>query len=837
MKRTVNNGHGFSPSSKPEDPAFLQLNAQAFQYCLFNVQKPTSPKWTIAAKRDLQNFMNLDSVSAIELKHVRKALTSEDDLELNVVDIESRSESLPKHLAQSCDLSHTGSQSPPEVPVDEYHYFTHNIKVGGEEKILVTFSESVHHFYCQLDRNLTMLEKLRKIVALLPANHQSSDCPLGLNSICLAKYTDDQWYRGLIVERSPNLKVHFVDYGDTLAVLDTDICPLPPEASIARSVPVQAVPLGLFNVPADVSLEINEWFANHAVGNNFTISVAAKGKKGKLLVELFDGSLNVNALVKEKVTKMRRPMMTVVFPDDEVSVSKKTTLPNEDHSLPELTRSSILKNNTGPEMQENKEMCPTYASSPKAEQVKDLDIILKNNKSRTETLNHSFYSNLEMTQFSSHNHPKQNAEGYMYNWSNISQNMAVDAYASCISGPHYFWCQHANTEDLDKLSCLANEVAKAQDVISPEHLKPGVPCLALFSEDNKWHRAQVTENSDETVHVLFVDYGNECDVEKKDVRLLSQNLLEMAPQAFLCRLDGFMESSGFWDNEVYDDFYNLIVDKPLKVTVVAGGDYSENGVPQHTVTIECDKIVVNKVIQKYWRSFSGEHSGNIVAKDFQASNSRDHLGPSKEKTSTFTYKQPEVFKTKTEMVYASCIAEPKFFWCQFANTEDLCEVSQLAQEAGKAQQDVTFLQSLGPGSHCLALFPDDKLWYRAMVVQKDNRTVHVLFVDYGNESDVDIQDTRPLPQNLLEKVPQAFLCRLIGFDESKGSWDDQAYDFFYKLLVDKPLKLTVFSAESHSEMPVPQYAVEVECELVSINASLQHYWKPFTEECAVTEYL
>lgn len=91
-------------------------------------------------------------------------------------------------------------------------------------------------------------------------------------------------------------------------------------------------------------------------------------------------------------------------------------------------------------------------------------------------------------------------------------------------------------------------------------------------------------------------------------------------------------------------------------------------------------------------------------------------------------------------------------------------------------------------------------------------------------------DIRPLPQNLLEKVPQAFLCRLIGFDESKGFWDDQAYDFFYKLLVDKPLKLTVFSAESHSEMPVPQYAVEVECDLVSINASLQHYWKPFTEE-------
>ncbi|XP_054894136.1 tudor domain-containing 6-like [Poeciliopsis prolifica] len=816
MNRAANNG--FSPSSKPEDPTFLRLNAQAFQYCLFNVQKPISPKWTISARRDFQNFMSLDSVSGTGLKYVRKTVTSEADLELNVV-----------------NLSQTGSQSPPEVPVDEYNYSTHNIKVGGEEKILVTFSESVHHFYCQLDRNLTMLEKLCKSVALLPDKHQSSDCPLGLNSICLAKYTDDQWYRGLIVERSPNLKVHFVDYGDTLGVRYTDIRPLPPEASIARSVPVQAVPLGLFNVPADLSLEINEWFATHAVGNNFTISVAAKGKQGKLLVELFDGSLNVNALVREKVTKIRRPKMTAVISNTK---DERTTLPNENHSQPELTRSSMLKNDTGPEMQGNKEMSPKYSSSPKVEQVKDPDIILENNKSCrvTETVNNSFFGNLAMTNFSSHSYPKQNAEGYMYNWPKISQNMAVDAYASCISGPHYFWCQHANTEDLDKVSRLANEFAKAQDVISPEHLKPGVPCLALFSEDNKWYRAQITQNSDQTVHVLFVDYGNECDVKKKDVRLLSQNLLKIAPQAFLCRLDGFMESNGFWDNEVYDDFYHLIVDKPLKVTVLAVESHSENGVPQQAVTTECDKIVVNKVIQKYWKSFSGEDSGNIVAKDFQASNSKDNLGPSKEKTFS-TYKQPEVFRTKTETVYASCIAEPKFFWCQFSNMEDLCEVSQLAQEAAKAEQDVTFLQGLGPGSPCLALFPDDKLWYRAMVVQKDNRTVHVLFIDYGNESDVDTQDTRPLPQDLLEKVPQAFLCCLIGFDESKGSWNDQAYDNFYKLVVDKPLKLTVFSAESHSEMPVPQYAVEVECELVSINASLQHYWKPLTEESAVTEKL
>lgn len=737
--------------------------------------------------------MELSSLSGTGLNCVGKAATSEDGLELNMVEIQSGSASLPKHLAESCKLSETEKQIPPEVPADGYNYSTYNIKVGGEEKVLVTFCESVDHFHCQLYRNVHILDKIWKSIAKLSDKAQYSTHSLGPNLICLAKYTDNQWYRGLIVERSPNLKVHFVDYGDTLAVLDSDICPFPPEANNARSAPVQAVPLGLFNVPADLPQEVNDWFAVHAVGNTFTILVVAKGKKGKLLVELFDGSLNVNALIREKVTKMTFPKMTAVVSKtaNQLSASKKT-VPNEDCSLRELTRSSVLKNR-GQEVHNN--------NTQQMEQIKV----------------------------------------YVYKWLHIIPNTTLDVYASSIAGPDYFWSQNENTEHLNRISSIAKEAAKTQEMIPPELIKPGIPCLALFSDDNQWYRAQVTEEGDKKVHVLFVDYGNESDVEKKDVRYLPKNLLEMAPQAFLCRLDGF-ESSGSWDETVYDEFYNIIVDKPLKVTVVAMENYSENSVPQHAVTMECDKIVVNKVIEKYWKSLSAEECGDGGAqtktsnKEFQTGN-KHILDPSKGTRSRSMYKQPEVFRSETEMVYASCIAEPKFFWCQFGRTEELCEVSQLAQEAGNTEQDMTFLQSLGPGSHCLALFPDDNLWYRALVVQKDNKTLHVLFVDYGNESDVDVLDTRPLPQNFLDKAPQAFLCHLFGFDESKGSWDDQAYDFFYNLLIDKPLKLKALSVGIHSEIPVPQYSVEIECDGVSINASMQHHWKPFSEGCGVMENL
>ncbi|XP_015256925.1 PREDICTED: tudor domain-containing protein 6-like [Cyprinodon variegatus] len=762
--------------------------------------------------------MDLGSSSVSGLKRVDKPETSENGLRQNMLYIQSGS----KHLADYSGLSKAWKKIPTELPVDGYNYSMHGIKVGKEEDVLVIFTESVNHFYCQLTRNSQVLDKLWKSISNLPNKLQSSDCQMKLNSICLAKYSDNQWYRGLIVQSSPKLKVNFVDYGETLAVPQTDIRPFPPEAIIARSVPVQAVSLGLYNVPPDTPQEVNKWFAECALEKSFTISVVEKGNDGKLLVEMFDGSLSVNAMVRDKVRKMRLPNKTAMSSKDgDRFVSKKATVSNKDFSPPELARGSVLDN-------PNTDMCATYVVSPEVRQGMPLDIILENSESKTDTFIQSSHSDIETTRLSSDSYLKQDVVGLMYRWPNICKNMILDVYASCIAGPQYFWCQPANTETLDNVLSLTKDAAKAQDMISPEHFEPGSPCLALFSEDNQWYRALVTGKGDETVHVLFVDYGNECDVEKKYIRSLPKNLLEIAPQAFLCCLEGF-ESKGSWDEKVYDEFYSIIVDKPLKVIVAAMDNNSEIAVPQHAVTTQCDEIVVNKVLEKYWKPSSEEHSGDDVEQTQTSKDlySGDIYNPdaSKENMTVSMFKQPEVIRAKTEMVYASCISEPKFFWCQFADTEDLSKVSQEAQKAGEEQDDVTFSQSLGPGSHCLALFPDDKQWYRALVVEKSNKIFHVLFIDYGNESDIDVQDVRPLPQSLQEMAPQAFLCRLMEFDESKGSWDEQAYDVFYNLLVDKPLNLTVVSEENYSEIPVPQYSVEVECEGVSINALMQQHWK------------
>ncbi|XP_075963628.1 tudor domain-containing 6 [Anarhichas minor] len=836
----------------PIDPAFLRLNVQAFQCCLFNCKNstnPTSITWTDNA--EFQQYVDSCASSNIGLKCTVKAVTSDEEgLLLNVVHIEAPSDGACKLPTQECAQAQALLQIPPRVRSDVYNYSTYNIEVDGKEDVWITYSENVNRFYCQLDRNLHLFYKVMKTVKQLISQPPCTDHPLGLDSICFARFTDNQWYRGQVVEMSPKIKVHFVDYGHTLSVNESDICPFPTEASVARSVPVQAVPLGLFEVSTEVPQKVNEWFSESAIGQMFTISVVAKGEKGKLIVELFAGALNLNVKVREMISKITQQETTGLIQQTDQQLSNGSehdSVQNEDCLTQELMNVSVLTtmkdsnkvHNNGPCARDERSSQSITNSSAQKFEKKTLD---EGRKPTLDIMDKEIEGGQgdSVTQLSPSSCPEGNVNICMYKWTNISQNGIKEVYASCIVGPHYCWCQYANTEDLNIVSSLAQEAGQTQqDMMFPETLAPGSPCLAQFSSDNKWYRAQVIRRVDDAFRVLFIDYGNECDVNFKNVRSLPQSLLEKAPQAFLCSLNGFDESKGSWNDEVYDDFYNLLVDKPLKLTMFNMDDHSEAAVPQYAVEIECDGAIVNAAMQKYWKPVakecvSIEHPEKEAVQDIQTESNMTHPNVCKGNVNTYMYRKPKL--SKKEEVYASCIVQPHFFWCQYANPEELSEVSTLAQEAGQTQQDKMFPETLGPGSPCLALFSSDKQWYRAQVISRVDHAFSVLFIDYGNESDIDMKNVRSLPQSLLEKAPQAFFCSLNGFDKSRGSWNDEVYDDFYNLLVDKPLKLTMFNMDDHSEAAVPQYAVELECDGAVVNAAMQKYWKPVAKERVSIEH-
>ncbi|KAJ7990794.1 hypothetical protein DPEC_G00290610 [Dallia pectoralis] len=316
----------------------------------------------------------------------------------------------------------------------------------------------------------------------------------------------------------------------------------------------------------------------------------------------------------------------------------------------------------------------------------------------------------------------------------ISQGQTLEVYAMSITGPNYFWCQHANSEELDRISTIAQVYGnlELQDSVLADTLSSRSPCLALFVEDNQWYRAQVIDRTDHLFTVLFVDYGNESIVDVKSMRLMPHLLLGCAPQAFLCSLDGFEHSEGNWDNSAVDAFYQLLVDKSLKVKVQNMDNNLESHTPQY------------------------QDIGNT--------------------------KQRDPIPGSTPI----------------------------------------------PGSPCLALFPEDEQWYRAQI-SKCADVISVVFVDYGNESEVDSKSLKLLPDPLLERPPQAFLCSLNGFESSKGSWDDSAGGELYELLVDKPLKVTIQKMGFNTELTIPQYQVKAECEELVVNDFMKKFWRSFLE--------
>ncbi|KAK1894724.1 Tudor domain containing 6 [Dissostichus eleginoides] len=677
---------------------------------------------------------------------------------------------------------------------------THNIQVNGKEKVWIISSDNVNLFHCQLNRNYYLFDKVMKNVKQLLGKQQCKDRPLGLNSICFAKYTDKQWYRGQVVELSPKLKVHFVDYGETLVVNEWDICPCPTGESIARALPVQAVPLGLFNVPAEVPQEVNQWFADHAVGQSLTISVVAKGEKGKLIVELFDGSLSVNAIVRERISKMKPGMKALVQKTDQQLLNTiKRANSNETCARDELSSQLVTK-----------------VSLPEIEHEQTLD---KGRKPTSEICS----NDSEVTLLSLLSCPEGNVNISMSTWPNISESKTVEVYASCIDGPHYFWCEYAEEEQQKKVTRLAQEAGLAQqDMTFPEILGPGSPCLAWFSSDEHWYRAQVLRRVEDKFDVLFIDYGNETDVDIKNVRSVPQSLMEIDPQAFLCSLDGFDKSKGSWDDQVHDVFYNLLVDKLIRVKVLNIEEHSDTVFPQYAVAVECENVVMNTVMQKYWKPLPTEHAKpemdqtetslqdiqtksnkdiqtksnkdnqtesnrdiqmesnkdnqmqsnkdnqtediqtesnkdnqtesnrDIQTEDIQTESNKDiqtesskdiqtesnkdiqtetnkdiqtdssitHLNVSTGNVNAGMFKEPSISKNKQEEVYASCIVGPHYFWCEYPDEEQQKKVTRLAQEAGLAQQDLTFPETLGPGSPCLAWFSSDEHWYRAQVLRR-----------------------------------------------------------------------------------------------------------------------
>ncbi|TRY83510.1 hypothetical protein DNTS_016237 [Danionella cerebrum] len=705
----------------------------------------------------------------------------------------------------------------------DLHFKKPDVSVGQTVNTFASCIVGPDYFWCQFSDSRT-LDHITIVSQECGNSSETQPILLGnLNcgSSCLARFLDDQlWYRAEVIKKSKDaVSVIFVDFGNESEVTESSVKPL---SSDLLEIPPQAFLCqleGFDHLLGSWESEATDYFYELLLDKPLKVTIVSTQSSDNPSSPSFYVKVEAQQCVVNEL--MKKFWSASVAPNQDNTQGMES-------SGKAIEFASVDQPSSGCKMIEKNAVFPIASDSS-----------LK--------LDHTHPNPLMIG-----SKDMEKTSQQLFKKTDVSIGQRIEAFASCIVGPDYFWCQFSNSEVLDHITVAAQECGntiKTQPILLG-NLDCGSPCLARFVDDQLWYRAEVIKKSTDTVSVILVDFGNESEVTESSVKLLSSDLLESPPQAFLCQLEGFAHSSGSWENEAADYFYEIVMDKPLKITVEHTQNVVDHNRAPFYVKVESQQFDVNEQMKKFWRAVvpPDQNSNNVIdicenaielvsiplgtIGTSESSLKLDPLDPNPFKVVSEIvqeiplqlFKKPDVSLGQTVEAFASCIVGPDFFWCQHSNPEVLDHITLAAQETGDSIAiEPILLGNLNCGSPCLARFVDDQMWYRAEVIKTSEDTVSVIFVDFGNESEVTEGSVKALPCDMLASPPQAFLCCLEGFNQSLGSWNSEATDYFYELLVDQPLKVTLECTDSVDSSSPPFY-VKVEVQECLVNDLMKKFW-------------
>ncbi|XP_008191203.2 maternal protein tudor isoform X2 [Tribolium castaneum] len=118
-------------------------------------------------------------------------------------------------------------------------------------------------------------------------------------------------------------------------------------------------------------------------------------------------------------------------------------------------------------------------------------------------------------------------------------------------------------------------------------------------------------------------------------------------------------------------------------------------------------------------------------------------------------------------VVISWFHNPSQFYCQIESTQDeFKRMMEEIQQAYKGRQAGTATV----GAPVIGLFPEDRVLYRAKVLETLGSQYKVYYVDFGNVSVID--KVWPIEKRFMELPAQAICCKLRGIDPPTDTWPE-----------------------------------------------------------------
>ncbi|NXP49137.1 TDRD6 protein, partial [Heliornis fulica] len=828
---------------------FLWLEAQAFRCSLYNLIQPTSQDlftWDEEAIQVFQEFV--DNSSGFELKCTIFALASINDTEIfNIVDLMNPFQSASQLLMERGVARPLSPQKPlvSSVQLHSYYYSMHDIKIGSEEDVCITHVDDPLMFYCQLERRTDVLAQLTDNISRLTETVTSLETLQRSGNLCLAKYTDDHWYRGVITKTKPNVEVFFVDFGNTETIEKAHLLPLPSDAYDILLLPMQAIKCALPDI-SHVPKEAAVWFKQAVLERQLKAIVVAKEPDGKLLIELFDGNTQINAKLKEQFSSTNNVGLcrsgeneTVCSGStdaDERNEAAESPL-NVDRPLErEKCRPEALgsegKNEKHFRKEDDVNLSQPAMKGDLAPVLRGSDEVLSSKKDAF-LLNKAREESLLAVQMDVKSDTKSDAEGRCVMLRNVSDllqwkvvpGLKVLVYVSHVNDPLDFYVQLESDEA--ELNSISESLNNRTQVKNPcgQLFQAGDLISAVYSEDDLWYRAVVREKTSENlISVQYIDYGNTSVIKVDQVHELPEDLLSVPAISVHCFLGGLKcKKNAEWTEKAVLHFIERTRD----------------------VLLTCE--FVDKVEDK-WEVILSDHQG-IITVDLTDENleSRERLGSTetlnrKENSDVITVCEPlqtqnecdcESFTWKlleagqTIKIYVTVVDGPEYFWSCSADAEDMNYIEEKIEEAEKlglnSFKDCN--SSIKKWDVCLAKYSQDGKFYRAQVSSVEGDHIVVRHLDYGSEETVSLEMVRQIPQELIQVPNQAFACCLSGFRSSEGLWLSEAKEKFYDMTKDLLLEAEVIETQENKASKVPLSVVKLEAADKNINEEMKPFWK------------
>ncbi|KFQ24658.1 Tudor domain-containing protein 6, partial [Mesitornis unicolor] len=828
---------------------FLRLETQAFKCSLYNFIQPNGQDpfaWDEEAIQAFQEFVDT-SASHFTLKCTIFALASINHKEVfNIVDLMTPFQSACQFLTKRGVARPLSPQKPlvSSIQLHSYYYSMHGIKIGSEEEVYITHVDDPWTFYCQLERRADVLAQLTDNISRWSATMTSSETLPKSGSLCLAKYTDNNWYRGMIRKTEPKTEIFFVDFGNTETIEKHHLLPLPNDACDILLLPMQAIKCSLSDI-TDVPKEAATWFKQVVLERQLKAVVVAKESDGKLLIELFDGNTQINAKLKELSLVNNTGLCRRV--ENETLCSRNTDVDERNGTVQSPSNAGrLLEIKNG-----SSEACGGEGSSKRHFKEEDVNLSqpatkgdlaagflesgeMLSSKKDAFLLNQVGDESLHSLWMDTQLDIKSDAEGECVPLENVSgvlqqkivPGLKVSVYVSHVNDPLDFYVQLESDEaQLNSISESLNNKTQAKSPCG-QFFQAGDLISAVYSEDNLWYRAVVKEKtSDNLISIQYIDYGNTSVVNVDHAHRLPGHLLSIPALSIHCFLGGLAcRKNTDWAEKAVLHFTQRTSEVLLTCEFVEKAEDKWEVIlrdHQGVITVDlADENLASRERSCSTQILDREENGDVVTVCKPLPPQAQAEISSVSDCKSFIWKFPEA--GQTVKIYVSVVDGPEYFWSCGADTEDVNYIKKKIKEAEnlglKSLNDCRSCIKIG--DICLAKYSKDGNFYRARVSSIEGDSIVVRHVDYGSEEAVSLEMVSQIPCELLRVPNQAFACCLSGFKSSEGSWLSEAKSKFYDVTENLLLEAEVIETREDKASEVPLCVVKLEASGKSINEEM-----------------